>query len=157
MIKKITPQDIDWINENIKSDMNTLWVLGFQKINHEIGFWNPWYTYWDLDTILNEWKIVWFVLWESDSYRRYWEITKLYIYEWWRGKWRGKELLSKIEEHFLCIGMSSCELVTFTQEWKNFYTKSWYELLAQYEKKYHENDPLKKRFLLTRKLNNPLQ
>ena len=152
-IRKITSEDIEWINKNLKSDMNTLWISNeFCLLSHEKSFWNPWFVLIALDTILNEYKLVGFILWESDSYRRYGEITKLYIYDGWRGWGRWKMLLDKMEKYFTSIGMSSIELLTFTEKGRDFYVKNWYEVLADYEKKYHENDKLKRRIFLCKKI-----
>ena len=57
-----------------------------------------------------------------------------------------------LEEYFKSIWMYSCELITFTEEAKSFYIKNWYELLADYVKKYYKNDKYTRRVLLTKLL-----
>lgn len=143
MIRPMTSEDIEWINKNYKQDMDTLWlVTEFHKVTQEISFWNPGYVY----EVENE--ILWFILWESDSYRSYWEIKNLYIFDWYRNQWIWSKLVKKMEEYYIWIGMYSCELITFTDKAKEFYIKNWYEILADYDKKHHQNDKNTRRILL---------
>lgn len=147
MIRAITDDDIEWINKNYKSDMYTIWLQNeFHKVSHDIWFWNPWYVYiWNDESI-----IMWFILWESDSYRSYWEVKNLYIFEESRRQWIWSTLLEKIEEYYKSIWLHSCELMTFEEKSKIFYVKNWYEVVADYEKKYHKNDKYIRRILLSK-------
>lgn len=154
MIKPITEEDITWINKNYKEDMYTIWLATeFHKVSHDIWFWNPWYIY----KFPKDWEEViwWFILWESDSYRSYGEVKNLYIFEDSRRQWIWSKLLEKIEEYYKWIWMYSSELITFSDKSKNFYIKNWYEILADYEKKYHKNDKHIRRILLSKKLCKP--
>jgi GNAT superfamily N-acetyltransferase len=153
MIRPITESDIEWINKNYKEDMYTIWLANeFHKVSHEVWFWNPWYVYEWNDTIMNEYRIMWFILWESDSYRSYWEVKNLYVFDWFRSKWIWWKLVKKIEEYFKKIWLHSCELITFTEKAKQFYIKNWYEIIADYEKKYHKNDKYTRRILFAKEL-----
>ena len=153
MIRPITEFDIEWINKNYKEDMYTIWLTNeFHKVSHELWFWNPWYVYEWNDTIMNEYRIMWFILWESDSYRSYGEIKNLYVFDWFRSKWIWWKLVKKIEEYFKKIWLHSCELITFTEKAKQFYIKNEYEILADYEKKYHKNDKYTRRILFAKDL-----
>lgn len=150
MIRAITDDDIEWINKNYKSDMYTIWLQNeFHKVSHDIWFWNPWYVH--VRNNLDESIIMWFILWESDSYRSYWEVKNLYIFEESRKQWIWSKLLEKIEEYYKSIWLHSCELMTFEEKSKNFYVKNGYEVVADYEKKYHKNDKYIRRILLSKK------
>ena len=148
------PQDdIDWINKHYKTDMYTIWLQNeFQKVSHDIGFWNPWYVYVWNDTVMNEYRIMGFILWESDSYRSYWEVKNLYVFDWFRWIWIWSKLLEKLEVCYKSIWLYSCELITFLEKSKKFYVKNWYEVIADYEKKHHKNDKHIRRILLSKKL-----
>jgi len=147
MIRKITEQDIEWINNNYCEDMDLIWLQNeFQSISHNIWFWSPWFVY------IDEEKISWFILWESCSFRSYWEINKLYVFEKYRKSWIWTQLLKKLEDYFISIWLKSCELLMFTENWKQFYIKNWYDMVTEYNKKYHLNDQLTKRILLDKKL-----
>jgi len=155
MIRPITPDDIEWINKNYKADMYTIWLASeFHKVSHDAWFWNPWYVY----EYPIEWNniIWWFITWESDSYRSYGEVKNLYIFENSRRQWIWTKLLKKLEEYYKSIWLYSCELVTFTDKAKDFYLKNGYELVADYEKKYHKNDKYTRRVLLYKIISNNL-
>ena len=148
MIRKITESDIQWINENIKEDMWLIWISSeFSTFEYNSSIWNPWYVYIDDSGVT-----AWFIMGDTDSYRRYWEIVRLYIYDWFRWKWIWTKLVKKAEEYLRSIWMSSCELVTFKDNSKDFYIKNWYEVIADYEKKYHKNDPYKRRIIMAKVL-----
>ncbi|HNG97498.1 MAG TPA: GNAT family N-acetyltransferase [Candidatus Absconditabacterales bacterium] len=153
MIKPITQDDIDWINKHYKTDMYTIGLQNeFQKVSHDIGFWNPGYVYVGNDTVMNEYRIMGFILGESDSYRSYGEVKNLYVFDGFRGIGIGSKLLEKLEVCYKSIGLYSCELITFLEKSKKFYVKNGYEVIADYEKKHHKNDKHIRRILLSKKL-----
>ena len=85
----------------------------------------------------------------TDSYRSYGEIKNLYVFDWFRSKWIWWKLVKKIEEYFKkydFILVNSLRL----QKKQNILYKNEYEIVADYEKKYHKNDKYTRRILFAK-------
>lgn len=148
LIRKITTEDIEIINKTLTEDYwrKSIWLpVEFSTFDFTPWFWDPWY-------IAIEWeRILWFITGDSDSFRWYCEIVRLYVFPENRRKWVWSELVESICKYFSSIWMEAVELLTYTEDNKNFYLKNWFLILTEYEKPYVKRD-FKKRILMYKKL-----